>query len=166
MQFFIFLVLGLLVFWAMPRRLGGRSIQDAARRSMSAAFIFAGVSHLAIPASFEEYFPNWVPFATELVYLTGVIEIAGGIGLLIRRYQAMVGIALAIYLVLIFPANIYVAAAGTDELMLPGLPEAAWYAWARLPFQFLFIWWALWSTRPSGSRALPRFSRNRLRMAH
>jgi uncharacterized membrane protein len=164
MLLFVVLVLASLAFMILPRRLGGRSIKDAARRGMAVAFIFAGFSHLAMPASFEDYFPSWVPFVTPLIYLTGIAEIAGGIALLIRRFQATAGVALAIYLVLVFPANIYVAVAGVEEA-LPGLPEADWYGWARLPFQLVYIWWVLRSTQPSDAPAQLLPSRKRLRLA-
>jgi len=164
MLFFVVLVFASLAFLAMPHRFGGRSLKDAARRGMAVALLFAGVSHLAMPTSFEEYFPGWVPFVTPLIYLTGIAEIIGAIGLLVRRYQAVVGIALAIYFVLVFPANIYVAVSGVQE-SLPGLPDAGWYSWFRLLFQPLFIWWVLRSTQPSGSLARPRRSSNRFGMA-
>lgn len=145
MQFFVVLVVATLIGWVLPARLGGRSLQDAARRALGIGFVFAGVSHLAMPASFLVYFPNWVPFPEAIVYVSSVIEIAGGLAVFVRRYQRPVGLALAAYLVLVFPANAYAAVAGVDE-NLPGLIDAAWYPWARLPFQALFVWWALWST--------------------
>jgi uncharacterized membrane protein len=145
MVFLAILVVALLVTLALPARYGGRSIRVAARRAMAVAFIFAGVSHLAMPESFEVYFPSWVPFVEPIIYATGVIEIAGGLALFSRRYQARVGLVLAVYLVLVFPANVYVAVAGVEE-ELPGLPYVWWYPWARLPFQALYIWWLLRST--------------------
>ena len=159
MVFLAVLVVAFLVAFALPARYGGRSIRDAARRAMAVAFVFAGVSHLAMPESFEVYFPSWVPFVAPIVYATGVIEIAGGLALLIRRYQAWVCLALAAYLVLVFPGNVYVAVAGVEE-ELPGLPYIWWYPWARLPFQALYIWWLLRSTGATipARRAIRAFS--------
>jgi hypothetical protein len=37
---------------------------------------------------------------------------------------------------------VYVAVAGIDVEGQPG----GWYPWLRLPFQVLFVAWALWST--------------------
>lgn len=145
MVFLAILVIAFLVSFALPARYGGRTIRDAARRAMAVAFVFAGVSHLAMPEAFEVYFPSWVPFVGPTIYASGVIEIAGGLALLSRRYQATVGLLLAGYLVLVLPANIYVAVAGVEE-ELPGLPYVWWYPWARLPFQALYIWWLLRST--------------------
>lgn len=145
MVFLSVLVGAFLVTFALPARHGGRSVRDAARRAMAVAFVFAGVSHLVMPEAFEVYFPSWVPFVAPVVYATGVVEIAGGLALLSRRYQTRVGLVLAAYLVLVFPANVYVAVAGVEE-ELPGLPYLWWYPWARLPFQALYIWWLLRST--------------------
>jgi uncharacterized membrane protein len=143
MQFLITLVVGFVVAWTLPARLGGRSAQDAARRALGVAFVFAGASHFARREMFLAHFPSWVPAAEALVYASGVVEIVGGLALFVRRHRARVGLALAAYLVVVFPANVYVAVAGVD---VPGLPDAGWYHWARLALQPLFVWWALRST--------------------
>jgi uncharacterized membrane protein len=166
MQFLLLLLAASLLAWVLPARLGGRSVQDAMRRGLGLAFVFAGVSHLAMPDSFLVYFPGWVPFPEALVYLSGLAEIVGGLALLVRRYRTWVGRALAAYLVLVFPANVYAAVAGVDE-RLPGLIDAAWYPWARLPFQALFVWWALlstggWPRRGGTAPAVPPAAGDRL----
>lgn len=87
-----------------------------------------------------------------LIALTGAIEILGGLGLMgPRRYQAHVALALAAYLVAVFPANVHVAIAGVDVDGQPG----GIYPWLRLAFQPLFIWWAL-SSVPAASQLLRR----------
>ena len=62
----------------------------------------------------------------------------------------------------VFPANVYVAIAGLDVDGQPG----GIYPWLRLPFQALFIAWALWSIAHPGlgeaSRASPGTERGRL----
>ena len=147
MQFFALLVIAFGVGWLLPPRLGGRSVQDAMRRAMGVALLFTGVPHLAMPESFRVYFPGWVPVVDALVYATGAVEVVGGLALFGRRYRAQVGLAVAAYFVLVFPANVYVAAAGVEQ-SLPGLLDASWYPWVRLPFQALFVWWVLRSTQP------------------
>ena len=147
MQFFALLVIAFGVGWLLPPRLGGRSVKDAMRRAMGVALLFTGASHLAMPESFRVYFPGWVPVVDALVYATGAVEVIGGLALFGRRYRAQVGLAVAAYFVLVFPANVYVAVAGV-EASLPGLPVGSWYPWVRLPFQALFVWWALRGTQP------------------
>lgn len=145
MLFLAVLGVGFFVFWALPVQLGGRSVKTAARRAMGAGFIAAGVTHFTMLDTMRAHFPSWVPAVDPIVYVTGVIEVAGGLALFARRYQSQVGLLVAAYLLLVFPANVYVAVADVD---VPGLPDAWWYAWARLPLQALFIWWALRSTAP------------------
>jgi uncharacterized membrane protein len=46
----------------------------------------------------------------NLVYFTGACEIAGGIGILIPLLSPYAAVALAVFLVAVFPANAYAAA--------------------------------------------------------
>lgn len=126
------------------------STRQAARIGMALAMAFAGVSHLLMPTPFVQHLPTWVPLREELVLLTGLLEIALGAALLLRQpLRGWAGLALAGYLVAVFPSNVYVAVAQVD---VEGQPGGA-YPWIRLPFQLLFIAWALWSTRESTSPA-------------
>ena len=74
---------------------------------------------------------------------TGAIELGLAAALVATRAPARraVAIVVAAYLVLVFPANLYVAVAE-----IPVYPSP-WMAWARLPLQPLFIAWALWAGR-------------------
>ena len=46
-----------------------------------------------------------MPFPHETVLLTGVLELAGAIGLLTPRLRRWAGVALAIYVIAVWPAN-------------------------------------------------------------
>jgi uncharacterized membrane protein len=142
MLFLALLFVGFLVAWALPARYGGRSLMTSARHGLGIALVIAGLTHFGMVEPFRAHLPSWVPARDLLVYVTGAIEIILGLALFVRHYQHQVGLAVATYLVLVFPANIYVAVAGVD---VPGSPDG-WYHWVRLPFQALFIWWALRST--------------------
>ena len=151
MLFFAVLVIGFVVVLLLQSLRGRRSTRDAARIAAAAAFVFAGVSHFATPTQFVQHIPEWLPYRHAQVYATGLIEIILGLGLLSGRYRRIAAVALAIYLVLVFPANVYVAVAGVDVDGLPG----GWYPWLRLPFQLVFIWWVLWSTPRTTPAARP-----------
>ena len=73
------------------------------------------------------------------MYATGAIEIGLAAAIAATRppVRRAVAIASAAYLILVFPANLYVAVAE-----IPVYPSP-WMAWARLPLQPLFIVWAL-----------------------
>lgn len=113
------------------------------RVGLALAMAFAGISHLASPTPFVQHMPEWVPMRSLIVFGSGLVEIAFGVALLTRRsWQPKVGLALAVFLVVVFPGNIYVAAAGID---VQGQPDGI-YPWIRLPFQPLYIWLTLWAT--------------------
>lgn len=113
------------------------------RWGLSLALLFTGVDHLVTPARYLPMMPAFVPYPAEIVFLTGLCEIAGAIGLLVQRLRRLAGIMLAIYFVCVFPANIKNAIEG---LSVEGLPAATWYYWVRLLFQPLVIWWALYAS--------------------
>jgi uncharacterized membrane protein len=119
------------------------TLRDHARRGLAAAMVVAGLAHLLSPEPFVQHVPGWVPGREPLVLLTGLIEIGLGCALAgspARRVAT--GRVLALYLVAVWPANVYVAVAGVDVEGQPGGRSP----WIRLPFQALFIAWALWST--------------------
>jgi uncharacterized membrane protein len=111
---------------------------------MAIAMAFAGASHLVLATPFIQHLPPWVPVREEIVLISGLVEIALALALLLpppTRRRA--GVALALYLVAVFPGNVYVA---LFDVQVDGQPGGA-YPWVRLPLQLLFIAWALWSTR-------------------
>jgi uncharacterized membrane protein len=109
-----------------------------ARRLLAAIFVFAGVMHFVIPASYVGIMPPWLPWHRELVYLSGVAEIAGGVGLLIDRTRRAAGIGLILLLIAVWPANLQMLldARAADK---PLAYEA--FLWLRLPLQPVLIWW-------------------------
>jgi uncharacterized membrane protein len=143
MIFLLALLGATLVAAVLPARFGPRSTRRAARLGMAAAMVLAGASHWTMPTPFIQHLPSWVPAAETLILLTGGIEIALGAALLVRQpWRRLAGLALAAYLVAVFPSNVYVAIAAVDVEGQPG----GWYPWLRLPLQMLFVAWALWST--------------------
>ncbi|MEO9469700.1 DoxX family protein [Parasphingorhabdus sp.] len=110
-------------------------------------YLVAGIMHIISPGGFLAITPNWVPYPDQVVFFTGVAEIAGAIGLLIPptllpkiRYAA--GIGLALYALCVFPANINHA---VNNLAIGGSTATWAYHGPRLLFQPVFIWWALFA---------------------
>ena len=110
--------------------------------ALSAFFVFAGVQHFVNPDFFTAIMPPALPAHLELVYLSGVFEIAGGIGVLIPSLRSLAGWGLIALLVAVFPANLYMA---MHPELFPDMSPSALYI--RLPIQALFIGWAWWATR-------------------
>ncbi len=123
---------------------GRRDRRTIARIGLGIAIAVAGATHFVTPIPFEQHLPSWVPAAGLVVALSGIAEMAFGIALLARWPSGVaIGRVVAAFFVAVFPTNIYVAVAGVDVDGQPG----GLYPWIRLPFQFVFIAWALWSTQ-------------------
>lgn len=94
--------------------------------------------HFVIPDRYSAIMPPWLPYAREMVYLSGLFEIAGGIGVLIPSLRRVAGIGLIALLIAVFPANIQMLAsaisAGASTLYITLL-------FLRLPLQPLMIVW-------------------------
>ena len=71
------------------------------------AFILVGISHFRNPQIFVEIVPPFLPFALFLVYVTGAMEIAGGIGIIYPDSRVITGRLLVLFLLAVFPANLY-----------------------------------------------------------
>ena len=87
--------------------------------------------------------PQWLPFPLALVYVSGAVEIAGALGLLIPALRAEAAWLLVALLIAVFPANVNMA---VHHIYFPGLPRNPALLWVRLPLQGLLIAWAWWFT--------------------
>jgi uncharacterized membrane protein len=92
------------------------TVLSALRIVVAGVFVIAGISHF-VP-SVQRTMAAMIPprlrlrgllTPRNLVILTGVCEIAGGIGLLVEATRVTSGVALAVFLVAVFPANAYAA---------------------------------------------------------
>lgn len=120
-------------------------VQNFFRIALGAAMIFAGVGHLGpYRQEFQAQVPNWVPFHPDLVIVvSGWIEIVLGSSLiLLYQVRAIVGTALAVFFVLVFPGNLSQYLNGEDAFNL----DSDLARGMRLLVQPVLIIWALWST--------------------
>src|SRR4028118_2206170 len=94
------------------------SWRDAGRGALVIMFLFTGASHFTtMKYDFAAMIPPPLPNDLWVIYLTGVLEIAGAIGLLIPRTRKLAGICLVLLLIALFPANVY---ATFNEIPLRG----------------------------------------------
>ncbi len=116
---------------------------------LSALFVIIGTAHFFRPLSFERIVPGWVPNASLAVMLSGVAEIAGGLGLLIPATRKIAGWCLIALLIAVFPANLWMYQ-HQERYHAPPLVLLL-----RLPLQGLLIFWAYQYTksRTSGVNA-------------
>ncbi len=137
-------------------------IEDArgGRRSrllLGVAFIGAGINHFAMPGSYERIVPpSMRGSAKNLVVVSGVAEIAGGLGVLCHGHAAAPGSGLIGLLAAVFPANLHMARAPGEFGKIP-----RWALYARLPLQPLMMWWAWRVTATSPCGTVDRDSRVR-----
>src|SRR3569833_2035044 len=108
---------------------------------IAALFVAAGMAHLAVPDKLLEITPSWVPFAPQVIILTGVFEFAVSVALFTRSLRHGAGIAMAIYAICVWPANFKHAIEGTD---LPYIANSWLYHGPRLAMQPVIVWWALY----------------------
>jgi uncharacterized membrane protein len=112
------------------------------RISAAIMFLLIGAAHLIVPNKMVYMIDKFLPYAYALVIFTGVLEILLGTGLLFPSIQYYAGWSLMVLLVLMFPANIYVA---VKHLPAPGeISGSPWYTWSRLAFQPVYILWIWW----------------------
>ena len=105
------------------------------RYTLALLFVAAGVWHFVHPATYLAIMPPQLPQPRALVYLSGVFEILGGLGLLPARTRRLAGWGLLALLLAVFPANVYMA------LIHERLGISGWVAWGRLPLQLpLMVW--------------------------
>ena len=103
-----------------------------------------GALHFTSPEGFEKIVPDYLPYHLALVYISGFLEILGGVGLLIPRMSRFAAWLLVVLYIVVFPANVYQA---VNNIPVAGLPHDPPLIWLRLPFQAVLVTWAWWFTR-------------------
>ena len=113
-----------------------KSIWFITKCLLAGLMVFAGVMHFVKSDFFLKIMPPYIPLHLELVHLSGVFEIALGIGLLIPRFSQMAAWGIVALLIAVFPANIYLY---QHQDIVPAAPIVHFL---RLPLQGLLILWA------------------------
>lgn len=151
-----------------PRRFA--AVRAVMRWVLAALFVAAGVAHLSVPGPFLAITPDWVPFAPQVIFGTGLCELAGAAALVLDDIATLIfaanrkpprraagilfiriafgalrswaGIALALYALCVWPANIKQA---LDHIVIAPIPDSWWYHGPRLALQPVIMWAALFS---------------------
>ncbi len=114
-----------------------------ARWLLAAFLAVAGIGHFVAADTFMAQVPPWMPWPEAVIAVSGVIEIAFAISLLVARQGLwLVGWLLAGFFVAIFPGNISQFLTGTDAFGL----NSDLARGVRLLFQPVLVVWALWCT--------------------
>ena len=103
---------------------------------MAALYIVAGAVHLFKPRLYRRMMPPWVPFPQCSILISGVFELAFGIGLLFAATRSWSAWGIILLLIAIFPANVYMLTSGKFHR----IPKIV--LMLRLPLQLVLIGWA------------------------
>jgi uncharacterized membrane protein len=132
-------------FEEQPTAASARSTR--AQRLIGLIFIGAGVNHFVIPRAYRQIVPPSFGDPDRLVAISGVAEVAGGVGVLLPRTRRLAGLGLLALLAAVFPANVHMARNPARFARIPG-----WALYARLPLQPLMMWWVWRATRGGADR--------------
>ncbi len=116
------------------------SLRDRAPDLLANTMLVIGSSHFAIPDVMAKTIPPQLPARKQLVYVSGVVEVACALAM--KKRLSWAGPVTAATLLAIWPANIQMALdAGTG--VNPGPADNRALMWARVPLQLPLIWAAL-----------------------
>ena len=106
-------------------------------------FFFGSQIHF-FKTSFDlSIMPPYIPHPLAAVYLSGVLEMIGALGLLFLRTRQLAGTMLFLLTIAVTPVHIYML---QYPERFPQVP--LWALWLRLVVQALFLACIWWSTQP------------------
>ncbi|NGP87278.1 DoxX family protein [Fodinibius halophilus] len=113
------------------------------RYIIAAAFVAVGILHFIKPQLFVRIVPDFVPYHLAMVYISGIAEILGGIGILLTQTRSLAAWGLILLLLAVFPANINMTVMSVKETGFTSLYSIVTIL--RLPLQFVLIYWVYWA---------------------
>lgn len=139
----------LIAAWLILRAIGAVGVAALASWHHSACyalaimFVFTATAHFnKMRHDLARMIPSFFPKPLLIVYITGVLELLGAVGLLLPRFRSLAGICLILLLIAMFIANVNAVQKGVTLRGKPATP-----LWLRLPMQIFFIVLLYWSTR-------------------
>jgi uncharacterized membrane protein len=111
---------------------------------MGVVYILAGINHFWHPDFYMKMVETFLPYPLTMIYISGIAEMAGGLGLMIPATRRLAAFGLVFLLIAIFPTNLYMAIAHDK------FPEfSSWALYGRLPMQLVLIYLANIYTKTS-----------------
>jgi uncharacterized membrane protein len=111
------------------------------RMAMTIMLVFTSIAHFKFNKGMMLMLPSFIPYKKMIIYLTGVIEILLGIGLILDKVRHPIAWIIILFFVLLLPANIYAAKNKTDLEKANYEGKGLSYLWFRIPLQLFFIGW-------------------------
>ncbi len=94
--------------------------------------LVSGFAHFTRTALMATIIPPLFPYRPQLVLVSGAMELAGAVGLLLPAFASAASACLVALMIAIFPANVYAANQSVGGLRMPGVP-------VRLAMQVIYI---------------------------
>lgn len=139
----LIVLLSVFVLSLLTRKIvrGNFEFAQSGQMAMSVMLVFTAIAHFVFTKGMSMMLPNFIPFKTEIIYFTGILEISAAIGLFIPSFRVVTAWLLIIFFILILPANIYAAIKHIDYQKGTFNGNGVRYLWFRIPLQILFILW-------------------------
>jgi uncharacterized membrane protein len=109
-------------------------------------FAIGGIEHFVATDLFASIVPPYVPFARPAVYLSGVLELLGAVGICLPHWRRWAGRGLFALTLAVTPANIYM---WQHADLFPTIDPRLLFL--RLPLQAALLALIWWSTRMRSS---------------
>ena len=105
-------------------------------------FFIGGIGHFLAADFFVNIMPPYIPWHYPIVYISGVFELLGAVGILFSRWRQLAGNGLFILTIAVSPANIHMF---LNAEQFPDAPPA--FLMVRLIVQGFLLACIWWSTR-------------------
>jgi uncharacterized membrane protein len=119
-----------------------------ARVGLSLFFLFTAIGHFIKTEPMAEMLPASVPYRIWIIYVTGILELLGAIGVWIPRLTKLTGVLLILLLIGVLPANVYSA---ISRVEFGGHDAGPAYLFVRIPFQIFVMWWTYFATQQANN---------------
>lgn len=106
---------------------------------MSLMYILAGIMHFIKPKAYLRIMPRYLPNHKLLVALSGIAEIALGMGLLSPELRDPAIYGIILMLAIFLTVHFYML---SGKKTSAGIPR--WILLLRIPLQFALMYWAYW----------------------
>ena len=113
--------------------------------TMGIGYIWVGFQHFIDTSFFLRIMPPSFPLHKESVYVSGVLEILFGSGIIIKKTRFYASWGIIFLLIAVYPANIYLAY--TEDAQQAIGVSSFFASWVRLPIQFGLIALAYFSSK-------------------
>lgn len=106
-------------------------------------YVAAGINHFRDPQFYLDLIPPYFPNHNLLNFAIGILEVIAGLLMIIPFTRKLAAYLIIALLIAFIPAHIYLIQ--QKGCVSKYLCVSEWVAWARLPLQFILMWWA-WKT--------------------